>query len=237
MSEQESKKLSRREMLKLGLMAGGATLIGAGGVREAVAMSCHDSTIRTSCGDAIEVYPTSPLIGGRITETRKGKGNQVIVSVNRKIGEFDAFTQELPIPTALRPVEPFGNPNTNGIQDFDGQRHQVGVNDPLVTGYPGWIATPMYYRIKLQVASHKFTNLKAVPINAAGNVVLAPPAFQTNPGALNLPDSTIWGFNGQFPGPMINAEYGRSCLVRFENELTTITVWILRTSAPRTGRS
>ena len=55
-----------------------------------MALSCHDSTIRTSCGDAIEVYPTSPLIGGRILETRKGKGNRVIVSVSRKIGDFDA---------------------------------------------------------------------------------------------------------------------------------------------------
>lgn len=210
-------------MLKLSLMAGSATLIGAGGVREVMALSCHDSTIRASCGDAIEVYPTSPLIGGRIVETRKGKGkgNQVIVSVSRKIGDFDAFTQELPIPTALRPVAPFGNPNTGGIQDSDGQVHQVGVNDPIVTGYPGWIATPMYYRIKLQVALHNFTNLKAVPINTAGNVVLAPPNFQTSVGALNLPPSTIWGFNGQFPGPMINAEYGRPCLVRFENELGT----------------
>jgi len=217
MDEQESRKFSRREMLKLSLMAGGATLIGAGGVREVSAMSCHDSTIRTSCGDAIEAFPTSPLIGGRIQVTTKGK--QKIVSVNRGIGQFDAFTQELHIPQALRPVSPFGDPTTGGIQDSDGQRHQVGVNDPIVASSPGWIATPMYYRIKLQVASHNFTNLKAVPINAAGNVVLAPPPFQTSPGALSLPASTIWGFNGQFPGPMINAEYGRPCLVRFENEL------------------
>lgn len=93
------------------------------------------------------------------------------------------------------------------------------MNDPLVTSYLGWIQTPMYYRIKLQVSSHSFTTLKAVPINAAENVVLAPPPFQTSVGALILPPSTIWGFNGQFPGPMINAEYGRPCLVRFENEL------------------
>ena len=34
-----------------------------------------------------------------------------------------------------------------------------------------------------------------------------------------LPASTIYGFNGTFPGPMINAEYGRPVLVRFENHL------------------
>jgi FtsP/CotA-like multicopper oxidase with cupredoxin domain len=34
-----------------------------------------------------------------------------------------------------------------------------------------------------------------------------------------LPPSTIYGFNGTFPGPMINAEYGKPALVRFENHL------------------
>ena len=33
--------------------------------------------------------------------------------------------------------------------------------------------------------------------------------------------STIYGFNGQFPGPMINAEYGKPALVRFVNKLGT----------------
>ena len=34
-----------------------------------------------------------------------------------------------------------------------------------------------------------------------------------------LPASTIYGFNGTFPGPRINAEYGKPALVRFENQL------------------
>ena len=34
-----------------------------------------------------------------------------------------------------------------------------------------------------------------------------------------MPTSTIYGFNGQFPGPMINAEYGKPALVRFINKL------------------
>ncbi len=34
-----------------------------------------------------------------------------------------------------------------------------------------------------------------------------------------LPLSTIYGFNGTFPGPRINAEYGKPVLVRFENHL------------------
>jgi FtsP/CotA-like multicopper oxidase with cupredoxin domain len=38
-------------------------------------------------------------------------------------------------------------------------------------------------------------------------------------GPRSLPASTIYGFNGTFPGPMINAQYGRPCCVRFVNEL------------------
>ena len=35
----------------------------------------------------------------------------------------------------------------------------------------------------------------------------------------SLPPSTIYGFNGTFPGPRINAEYGKPALVRFLNQL------------------
>ncbi len=35
----------------------------------------------------------------------------------------------------------------------------------------------------------------------------------------NLPKSTRYTFNGTFPGPMINAEYGKPVCVRFENDL------------------
>ena len=35
----------------------------------------------------------------------------------------------------------------------------------------------------------------------------------------DLPASTIYGFNGTFPGPRINAEYGHPVLVRFTNRL------------------
>jgi FtsP/CotA-like multicopper oxidase with cupredoxin domain len=38
-------------------------------------------------------------------------------------------------------------------------------------------------------------------------------------GLRTLPLSTIYGFNGTFPGPRINAEYGKPALVRFTNRL------------------
>lgn len=212
MSDQKSNDISRRDMLKFGLIAGGAALLGPGAVREVLALSCHNSMVANSCGAANEQYPTSPLIGGKIVLVG------TVSQVSRKPGDFTAFTDLLPIPRALpAATTPFGDPRTGGVQDSDGQVHQVGVNDPTVTSYPGWISTPMFYKIQLKVAQHRFTSKQAVPIDALGNIVRAP--GQNTIGLKFLPTSTIWGFNGQFPGPMINAEYGRPCLVRFENKL------------------
>ena len=37
-----------------------------------------------------------------------------------------------------------------------------------------------------------------------------------------LPPSTIWGYNGSFPGPTIKARYGEPVVVRFRNELPAL---------------
>src|SRR5512146_679976 len=75
-------KLSRRELIKLSFMAGGATLLGG---RRAWGQQCSgfiDQTpvpFETSTGlSAIEVFPTSPFI-------------------------LNPFTDELPIPSAMQP--------------------------------------------------------------------------------------------------------------------------------------
>lgn len=41
----------------------------------------------------------------------------------------------------------------------------------------------------------------------------------SNSNPRKLPPSTIYGFNGTFPGPRINASYGRPAIVRLENHL------------------
>ena len=57
--------------------------------------------------------------------------------------------------------------------------------------------------------------------------------------ARTLPPSTIYGFNGTFPGPMINAEYGKPAPgpLREPPGREPATAWTGRTSAPRTSRS
>ncbi len=234
MSDDDATHVSRRDVLKVGLATGGAAMLGPGALQEVLA-HCPDNNPAGQCQATTEVYPTSPLIGGRTNRVTKGKNTTF--TVKRGIGDFDAFTEEILPPTPLQPetdtsgfTPPYGG-NKNDSQQVD--THQVGVDgirvtfdsngnklcDPPLPNYHGSIATTKYYRINLQVGQHHFTNLKAVPINAAGGVVTPPTVTPDSEQKVTLPASTIWGFNGTFPGPMINAEYDHPCLVRFENDL------------------
>jgi len=74
----------------------------------------------------------------------------------------------------------------------------------------------MFYKIDLRVAEHRFTTSLVQPINPDGTTTVPPDGIG---GPRSLPASTIYGFNGTFPGPRINAEYGKPVLLRFENHL------------------
>ena len=187
MKAREHVKWTRREMLKLALMAGGATLIGTGGLRPKAALG----------NIYIEAFPTSPLI-------------------------LNPFNDPLPIPKALAPVPPlevaaWSHPPGSGVgqQDSDGGTHQIW---PSTLGLPD----PLVYRIQLQVSTHSFTSSQVMPIDSNGQPTQS---FDAAGGIYpagtvrTLPASTIYGFNGTFPGPRINAEYGKPCVVRFENHL------------------
>ena len=77
------------------------------------------------------------------------------------------------------------------------------------------------YKIELKVDEHAFTTSKVLPIDHNGRPTESFDQFgkRVPSGKRSLPKSTIYGFNGQFPGPMINAEYGKPALVRFVNKL------------------
>jgi FtsP/CotA-like multicopper oxidase with cupredoxin domain len=191
MDRRGSPNWSRRELLKTGLILGGAALIGSRVFRPTRAFACNV---------ADEPFPTSPFL-------------------------LHPFTDPLPIPPVYAPSDPrtWGDPRTGvlappgpgrGQQDSDGGTHQVWTND---LGLPD----PIFYKIDLKVREHAFTTSLVQPIG------LDPVTGQIGPvvppdgiaGPRSLPDSTIWGFNGTFPGPRINAEYGHPVLVRFENHL------------------
>ena len=146
----------------------------------------------------IEAFPTSPLI-------------------------LSPFSDLLPIPKALAPVpqsvysnwaQPPG-PGTGQQNSMRNERHQIW---PSQIGYPD----PLVYKIDLQVRGHAFTTSQVLPIDSNGRPTVSFDASGMTfaPGTQrSLPMSTIYGFNGTFPGPRINAEYGKPVLVRFENHL------------------
>ena len=105
----------------------------------------------------------------------------------------------------------------DGQQNSYGKRHQRWCDDARVTG----ATTPLVYKIELKVDEHAFTTSKVLPIDHNGRPTESFDQFgkRVPAGPRYLPKSTIYGFNGQFPGPMINAEYGQPALVRFVNKL------------------
>jgi FtsP/CotA-like multicopper oxidase with cupredoxin domain len=155
----------------------------------------------------IEAFPTSPLI-------------------------LKPFTDPLNVPKALRPVPESeletwsqrpnaGAGQQNGYRGTDvayklnNETHQIW---PGQIGYP----EPIVYKIDHQVRTHSFTTSKVLPIDRKGKPTVSFDATGKRYAVgtqRTLPDSTIYGFNGTFPGPRINAEYGQPVVVRFDNHL------------------
>ncbi len=200
--------VSRRTILRIG--AAGTAALGLTAGRLLVAPSLSQRGLLSPDGvfgaasiawaDALyqEAFPTSALI-------------------------LSPFSDALPIPKALAPVpqsvySSWANPPGpgNGQQNSLGnERHQIW---PSTIGSPD----PIVYKIDVLVRTHTFTTSKVLPINAFGQPTASfDAAGATYPAGTQrtLPLSTIYGFNGTFPGPRINAEYGKPVLVRFENHL------------------
>ncbi|GAA2499369.1 multicopper oxidase family protein [Terrabacter carboxydivorans] len=201
--------VGRRAVLRLGAAGGlGAALLAARGFGGPVLAekgllspdgAFADSS--TELGDLlfyIEAFPTSPLI-------------------------LSPFRDVLPIPKALAPIpastfSTWAKPPGPGVgqqNSFGSEQHQIW---PSKIGYPD----PIVYKIDLLLRTHSFTTSQVLPIDADGKPAVSFDAFGATYAAGTkrwLPMSTIYGFNGTFPGPRINAEYGKPCLVRFENHL------------------
>jgi FtsP/CotA-like multicopper oxidase with cupredoxin domain len=130
---------------------------------------------------------------------------------------LEPFTDPLPVPTPLAPVDPNTlSPKPEYVRNdfFNDHSHQVIPSD---LGLP----EPIYYRIKLEVGQHRFSTSPVevrVPYVRNGQVV--PAGTRVLDGTvLRLPPSTIYGFNGAFPGAMVKTSYGQPVVIRFENHL------------------
>ncbi len=239
--------VSRRDLLKLSMMSGAATLLGA---RRAFGQACPPGFVdqtpfpieqAVNTCNLIEVFPTSPFILNPFTDPlpiltalqpgyRQPDGTLTPNATDAwSVRILDGINQTAPV--VSRPSPDSGRQDALGarsreIQDFsvqvpvalpDAGTHQLWPGTAPVANYPD----PILYHIRLQVRQHSFTTSAVQPIDASGNVVTPPPAavFDAVKGGYILPPSTIYGFNGTFPGPMINIEYGKPTLVRFQNDL------------------
>ena len=208
----EPQRVHRRAFLKIGAVGSAALAVGTAGSLIVPDLKRRGLWTPDGLFDAAsiafanaiytEAFPTSPLI-------------------------LTPFRDELPVPKALAPVPKSefsgwakppgpGDGQQNSLSGNNSERHQIWTppgNTPV---------DPVVYHIKVQVNQHAFTSSQVLPIDQFGK----PAASFDSTGKTfragtvrTLPASTIYGFNGTFPGPMINAEYGRPCLVRFENQL------------------
>lgn len=185
-------QFSRRDFLKLGLAGSTAAAVAGSRLLNAI------SSAKAGTVSYTEVFPTSPLI-------------------------LNPFNDELPVPKAMAPtpkstVDTWQSKPGSGY----GQQNSIG-NDahqiwPNKIGYP----EPTVYKINLEVGAHSFTSSKVMPIDKNGKPTIS---FDRDGNLYpagterDLPPSTIYGFNGTFPGPRINAEYGKPVLIRFANKL------------------
>jgi FtsP/CotA-like multicopper oxidase with cupredoxin domain len=201
-------RLSRRDMLKLSAGGAGMFVVGAGGF-------AVPRTLGKGGGGGslyIEAFPTSPLITRPFNDA---------LNVPKAMQPADMATWESPggLPDRKAQDSLGKSPNndySNKYRQTLGE-HQLWPGDGVTSTYKWLSLDPVVYQIKLQVAGHRFTSSTVQPIDSSGRNVTPPRSANGNPR--NLPDSTIYGFNGTFPGPRINAEYGRASLVRFENHL------------------
>jgi FtsP/CotA-like multicopper oxidase with cupredoxin domain len=204
----ERRGVTRRNVLRAGAVGIAAVGLGAGKVIMQPSLArrglLNPDGVFGAASQAIaetfyiEAFPVSPLI-------------------------LNPFNDALPILQAAKPLSPAEvaalspppGPGVGQQNSFGNETHQIW---PDAIGFPD----PIVYDIKVQVASHSFTTSQVLPIDALGQPTASFDADgNTFPAGTvrTLPPSTIYGFNSTFPGPMINAEYGKPVLVRFSNHL------------------
>jgi len=238
---------TRRDILKLGAASGAATLIGRTAwadtcVDNSIIDPMSDVEF-TGCGVGGEPMPTSPLIlepfvdplpiprtlrpGWRHADGTLAAPGDPSAWFVRRSTQFGDDTVVRPGPGAGQQDALGDRPGNNSLAHPEwgipnAGTHQLWTSGPGIMGQDLRLPDPLLFHIRLQLGQHNFTSSPVQPIDAGGHPVALPSGTNAIPvgdGTYRMPPATIYGFNGTFPGPMINAEYGRPVLVRFENDL------------------
>ncbi|GLY69016.1 multicopper oxidase family protein [Amycolatopsis taiwanensis] len=198
--------LSRRIALRLGAAGAAAAAVGVGRAKVMPRLRerglanpdgmIDAASIQLTDATFTEVFPTSPLILNPFTDL--------------------LLVQKAEAPIPVTDLDPPPGPGIGQQNSFGNETHQLWTSD---IGFPD----PIFYRHKWELATHSFTSSQVLPIDDNGKPTQSFDAQgHTFPAGTvrTLPDSVIFSHNGQMPGPLINAEYGKPVLVRFENHLT-----------------
>ncbi|MHC1744569.1 MAG: Ig-like domain-containing protein [Syntrophobacteraceae bacterium] len=235
-------EMSRRQVLRCGVLTGASVLcyraMSWAEFFQDCTTNCFDEILPepTNCGIQ-EVWSTSPFIIDPFNDLntlpvpqamRPGyRGVDTLLAdpadpnnwLVQKWTDPTTHQCQLANPRVLNPGDML-----NCLQDSYGGSHQVkpGDNKPDI-GFPGNYhldPNPILYHIRLKVAPHAFTNSPVRPIDRNGAFLAQlPTGTPVDANGIALPGSVIYGFNGTFPGPMINADFGKPVIVRFENDL------------------
>ena len=117
------------------------------------------------------------------------------------------WAQPMPILSVKAPVDPFdplqmpfGPPDGTTLINGATERvpHQLCTYDAEADTYAGKFPPKKFYRLEMKEA-----------------------AVKVHP---DYGPTTVWGFDGQVPGPLIQARYGEPIMVRFQNNLPSVKI-------------
>jgi FtsP/CotA-like multicopper oxidase with cupredoxin domain len=214
MRNAEKVRLTRRDMLKLSGAGAGLFALTASGFAVPRGIASGGPVY-------LEAFPTSPLILKPFTD---------FIESPKALAPVDSNTWD----TIAGPKGSVGYHPEKARQDCLGPLKAsddkylakygvpMGTHQKWSDEVPGGPSEPVYHQIKLEINGHRFTSSLVQPIDSSGKNIVHPVTKSAAP--VLLPDSTIYGFNGTFPGPRINAEYGKPVCVRFENHLTDANI-------------
>ena len=206
--EAERVGISRRNVLRAGAV--GAAVVGVGAAKVLMQPSLQARGLLSRTASS-----------GRLDRPR---GLALHRGVPDLAADPNPFTDPLLIPPAATPLTPAEvaalplppGPGVGQQNSFRNETHQIWPRRHRVPGPD-----------RLQVRSARPDSTRSPrrrccrSTRSASRSKSFDAAGRTYPAGTvrTLPASTIYGFNGTFPGPRINAEYGKPVLVRFENHL------------------
>ena len=197
-------KLSRREMMRLGLLTAGGSLIAKAGLSSRAFAAGVDDSLTTK-ESTLSVVPPSPPV-------RPWVAPMPILPVKQPV-DFDKLTCGLP---------------TVGSDDGSADSNSGGGTGTSALAPDGY--TPIDGATKK--VPHQFfsVNQDGSYTDKCGDGTQNTKFYELRMQEAFVqmhPDygkTKVWGFDGQVPGPLVRARYGEPVMIRYHNHLPSVNV-------------